>query len=100
MSLVNIETDEAAIQSLLATPAVKRDMRARGRRVVRSAQDTAPVDTGEYRASIHLEDGDEGGEVLIVASADHSIYVEHGTRVPGHPAHNTLANALDAAGDA
>jgi len=98
MSLVNIEVDEAAIQALAATPAVKRDMRARGRRVVQSAKDTAPVDTGEYRDSIHLEDGPGDSEVLIVASAGHSIYVEHGTRVPGHPAHNTLNNALDAAG--
>lgn len=99
MTLVNIEVDEAAIQALAASPGVKRDMRARGRRVIRSAKDTAPVDTGEYRDSIHLEDGDEDGEVLVVASADHSIYVEHGTRVPGHPAHNTLSNALDAAGE-
>jgi hypothetical protein len=94
MTLVNIQIDEAAIQALAATPAVKRDMRARGRRVVQSAKDAAPVYTGEY------QDGVEDGEVLIVASADHSIYVEHGTREPGHPAHNTLSNALDAAGDA
>jgi hypothetical protein len=100
MTLVNIQIDEAAIQALAATPAVKRDMRARGRRVVQSAKDAAPVYTGEYQDSIHLEDGVEDGEVLIVASADHSIYVEHGTREPGHPAHNTLSNALDAAGDA
>lgn len=98
MSLVSIRIDEAAIESLLTAPAVKQDMRARGRRVVQAAKDTAPVDTGEYRDSIHLEDG-EGAEVLIVASADHAIYVEHGTRVPGHPAHHTLTNALDSAGD-
>ncbi|MEE4540989.1 HK97 gp10 family phage protein [Streptomyces sp. V4-01] len=98
MSLINIEIDEAAIAALAAAPSVKRDMRARGRRVVQAAQTTAPVDTGEYRDSIHLEDGDEDGEVLVVASADHSIYVEHGTRQPGHPAHHTLTNALDAAG--
>jgi hypothetical protein len=99
MSLDNIEIDEAAIESLLITPGVKRDMRARGRRVVQAAQATAPVDTGEYRDSIHLEDGHGAGEVLVVASAGHSIYVELGTRVRGHPAHHTLTNALDAAGD-
>lgn len=100
MSLDNITVDEAALQSLLTAPGVKQDMRARGRRVVRAAKATAPVDTGEYRDSIHLEDGKEDGEVLVVASADHSIYVEYGTRVRGHPAHHTLTNALDAAGDA
>jgi len=100
MSLVNIQVDEAALSALLTTPEVRDDMRARGRRVVQAAKDTAPVDTGEYRDSIHLEDGPGDGEVLIVASADHSIYVEHGTGVPGHPAHHTLATALDAAGDA
>lgn len=99
MSLINIEVDEAALAELLTTPGVKRDMRARGRRVVQAAQATAPVDTGEYRDSIHLEDGNGDGEVLVVASAGHSIYVEHGTRQPGHPAHHTLTNALDAAGD-
>lgn len=98
MSLTNIDVDETALQSLLTTADVRRDMRARGRRVVQAAKATAPVDTGEYRDSIHLEDGDDG-EVLVVASADHSIYVELGTRVPGHPAHHTLTNALDAAGD-
>lgn len=99
MSLVNIEIDEAAIESLLAAPGVRRDMRARGRRVVQAAKLSAPVDTGEYRDSIHLEDGAGDGEVLVVADADHSIYVELGTRVRGHPAHHTLSNALDAAGD-
>lgn len=98
MSLVNIEIDETALQSLLTAPGVTRDMRARGRRVVQAAKATAPVDTGEYRESIHMEDG-EDSEVLVVASADHSIYVELGTRVRGHPAHHTLTNALDAAGD-
>lgn len=97
MSLDNIEVDEAAIEALLTSPGVKRDMRARGRRIVQAAKTNAPVDTGEYRDSIHLEDG-EGSEVLIVASADHAIYVEYGTRVRGHPAHHTLANALDEAG--
>lgn len=99
MSLDNIEIDEAALEQLLAAPGVRRDMRARGRRVVQAAQAAAPVRTGEYRDSIHLEDGTDPGEVLVVASAGHSIYVELGTRERGHPAHHTLTNALDAAGD-
>lgn len=98
MRITDVSVDEAALAALLQTPGVRRDMRRRAERVVRAAKRTAPVRTGEYRASIHAEDGPDGS-VLVVASAPYALYVEHGTRQPGHPAHFTLTNALDAAGD-
>jgi HK97 gp10 family phage protein len=42
--------------------------------IAADARRLAPVDTGELRRSIHV-DGDE-----VVASADHAVYVELGTR--------------------
>jgi len=99
MKIIDITIDEAAVESLRQQSGVRRDMRARAKRVVRAAKQTAPVRTGAYRDSIHAEDGPDGS-VLVVSDTDHSIYVEHGTREHGHPAHLTLTNALDAAGDA
>lgn len=98
MRITDITIDEAAVESLRQLPGVQKDMRARAKRVVQAAKQTAPVRTGEYRDSIHVEDGPDAS-VLVVSNTDHSIYVEHGTRVHGHPAHFTLTNALDAAGD-
>lgn len=98
MKFTDITIDEAALATLLHKPGVQRDLHHRADRVVEAAKDTAPVDTGEYRDSIHVEDGPDAS-VLVVSHTDHSIYVEHGTREPGHPAHFTLTNALDAAGD-
>jgi hypothetical protein len=96
--ITDVSVDEAAVAALLGQPGVREDMRRRADRVVQAAKQTAPVDTGEYRDSIHAEDGPDGS-VLVVSDTDHSIFVEHGTREPGHPAHFTLTNALDAAGD-
>jgi HK97 gp10 family phage protein len=42
--------------------------------IARDARRHAPVETGELKASIHVE-GDS-----VVAESDHSVYVELGTR--------------------
>lgn len=47
--------------------------------IERDAQAFAPVDTGELRGSIRAG-SPMGGMVRITASADHSVYVELGTR--------------------
>lgn len=44
------------------------------------AQQLAPVDTGELRASIHVEAGAHALARRVVASAGHAAFVEFGTR--------------------
>lgn len=44
------------------------------------AQQLAPVDTGELRASIHVEAGALPLSRRVVASAPHAAFVEFGTR--------------------
>lgn len=103
---IDVEVDEEAIQfELPLIGEVQDDMKARMRLVVQVAQATAPVDTGEYRAKIHLvEQPDDDGTNHVDADADHSIYVEYGTRQTDrtgrriHLPHFNLGNALDAAG--
>lgn len=57
---------------------------------------TAPVDTGEYRSKLVLvELGSGVSGYRIEARADHSAFVEYGTR--NMDAYHTLAVALDAA---
>jgi HK97 gp10 family phage protein len=41
------------------------------------AKGNAPVDTGEMRDSIHVEDTDEGSQVVV--GTDHWIFPEFGT---------------------
>lgn len=42
-------------------------------KIAERAQAIAPVDSGEYRDSIHVEDG------LVVADSEHAVFVEFGT---------------------
>lgn len=103
---IDVEVDEEAIEfELPLDDEVQEDMRARLRPVVTVAQATAPVDTGEYRSKIHLvEEPDGDGTNHVDADAEHSIYVEYGTRQTDrtgrriHLPHHTLGHALDAAG--
>lgn len=69
-------------------------MRRKAEAVLSYAVATAPVDTGEYKSKINMEQL-PGGGWRITASAPHSIYVEFGTRYMA--AYHTLAVALDAA---
>lgn len=99
MRFTDITVDEAALASVLHGTGVQRDLHRRADRVVQAAKQTAPVDTGRYRDSIHTEDGPDAS-LLVVASAPYALYIEHGTRVRNHPARFVLTNALDAAGGA
>jgi hypothetical protein len=103
---VDVEPDFEAIEfELPLSDEVQADMRQRMNAVVQVGQATAPVDTGEYRSKIHLVDQpDDDGTLHVDADADHSIYVEYGTRQTDrtgrriHLPHHTLGHALDAAG--
>ncbi|MFJ6566642.1 HK97 gp10 family phage protein [Streptomyces sp. NPDC091292] len=102
---IRADVDEEAVRSLAVSDEVQADMRQRLDRVVEVAQATAPVDTGEYRSKIHRVGGhDNDGTNHVDADAEHSIYVEYGTRQTDrhgrriHLPHHTLGHALDAAG--
>lgn len=105
MNEIVVDLDEAAIVGLVLHPDVQADLGARMKRVEGVAKLTAPVDTGEFRSKIHVvETPDADGTRHVDADADHSIYVEFGTRQTDrhgrriHLPNHTLGNALDAAG--
>ncbi|MEU0589990.1 HK97 gp10 family phage protein [Streptomyces ardesiacus] len=102
---IEVEVDEEAVRALAVGDEVQADLGRRMDAVVEVGQATAPVDTGEYRSKIHRVQGhDDDGTVHVDADADHSIYVELGTRQTDrtgrriHLPHHTLGHALDAAG--
>jgi hypothetical protein len=75
-------------------PVAQARVRVRAVRVLDYAKGSAPVDTGEYRDSIHMVELPSGG-FRIQADAPHAIFVEFGTSKMA--AYHTLAVALDAA---
>lgn len=103
---IDVEMDEEAIQfELPLADEVQANMRDRMDRVVAVGQATAPVLTGDYKASIHrLEEVDDDGTNHVDADIHYAIYVEHGTTQRDrnghaiHRPHYTLSHALDAAG--
>jgi hypothetical protein len=102
---IEVDIDEEALRNVPLLPEVQDDFRSRMERVEEIAKATAPVDTGEFRDKIHVVDQpDPDGTRHVDADADHSIYVEHGTRQVDrnghsiHRPHYTLSHALDAAG--
>ncbi|MBT3077642.1 MULTISPECIES: HK97 gp10 family phage protein [Streptomyces] len=105
MSRIVVEPDEDAIAGLVHDEAVQEDFRGRMKKVESVAIATAPVYTGEFQESIHLvEKPDPDGTWHVDADADHSYFVEHGTRQTDrhgrsiHPPRYTMSHALDAAG--
>ncbi|MFM9616857.1 HK97 gp10 family phage protein [Streptomyces turgidiscabies] len=103
---IDVEIDEEAIQfELPLTDEVQADFRGRMDRVVAVGQATAPVLSGDYKASIHrLEEVDDDGTNHVDADINYAIYVEHGTTQRDrnghaiHRPHYTLGHALDASG--
>ncbi len=85
----------AGIAALTRTPAMRAAMLARAEQVAHAARAIAPVDTGEYKASIEAltveRDGKQCGRVR--ATADHSAFLEFGTR--HMDAQRILGRALD-----
>lgn len=69
-------------------------MRAPAEQVAENARSNAPVDTGAYRDSIHVE-SDESG-TRVVAGTDHAVYVEWGTE--DTPAFHVMTRAAEESG--
>lgn len=66
--------------------AIDRGVRRTADKVAELARQLAPVDTGELRNSIHVEQNERPGFYDIVASAPHAVYVEFGThKAPAQP---------------
>jgi hypothetical protein len=70
------------------------DMSSQAEKMAEIARANAPVDTGEYRDSIHVETDGEGSRV--VAGTDHGVWVEIGTE--DTPAFHVLTQAAESAG--
>lgn len=79
------------VVQLLNDSGVRNDLTRRAEEVLIKAQADAPVETGAYRNSLHIEQATTDRAVVRVASdADHALDVESKT--------GNLARALDAAG--
>ena len=85
-----VRINTSGVSQLLRSAGVRADLDARGQAVLDAAVASAPVDTGEHQASLHLEhDTTDRAVVRIVAGTDHSLVAETAT---GH-----MTRSLDAA---
>lgn len=86
-----VTIDHGGMRALLNDPGVRAELTSRMERVLAEAQSSAPVETGEYRSSIHIEQATtDRVAIRVVADSDHALVVEAKT--------GNLARALDAAG--
>lgn len=91
MAKNRVKLNSAGMQSLLNDPKVAAELARRMGPVLAQAQANAPVDTGTYRDSLHIEAAVTDRVVArVVSDVDYALNVEAGT--------GNLARALDAAG--
>lgn len=89
-ALSKLLLNHRGIEDLLKSREVRRDLTSRGEKVLAAAESSAPVDEGEYRDGLHIEQATTDRAVVRVAgSTDHDWIVEAQT--------GNLARALDAA---
>lgn len=88
----NVKLNSAGMRELLTSAGLAAELHARAERIAAAARAVAPVASGEYRDSIHVEDEVHGDRVVSRAYADapHAMVVE--------AAHGTLGRSLDAGG--
>lgn len=88
---VKVKLNSAGMKALLNSAGVRAELTRRAGPVLAAAQSTAPVESGAYKAGLHIEQATTDRAVVRVAgSTDHDLIVES--------KHGTLARALDAAG--
>lgn len=93
MAKARVTLIRGGVRELLNDEGVRAELTRRMGRVLAAAVGAAPVKTGAYRASIHLEQATTSRAVVRVATdSDHALLVESRT--------GNLARALDAAGGA
>jgi hypothetical protein len=92
MARNRIKLNSGGMREILNGPAMERDMLRRARQAADAARDSAPVESGEYRDSIHAEVVHTDRAVgRVYADAPHALVVEAKT--------SNLGRSIDAAGD-
>lgn len=87
---VRITINPAGIRQLLNSQGVRSMLTSKANSVLAAARGSAPVETGEYQASLRIEQGTTDRAVVsVVAGAPHAFVVEANT--------GNLRRALDAA---
>jgi hypothetical protein len=91
---VQVKLNSAGVVELLNDPGVVGDLESRMSRVESAAKSGAPVESGDYQASIHTvtERHHDRTVVKVVADVPYAMAVESVT--------GNLARSLDAAGGA
>lgn len=86
-----VRLKSSGMANLLASSEVRAMLTDRAEKVLGAARDSAPVASGEYRASLHIrQDTTDRAVARVASSAPHGLIVEANT--------GNLARALDAAG--
>jgi hypothetical protein len=89
--MARVVLKSAGVKALLNSGETRAMLTGKAGPVLSAAQSSAPVASGEYRASLHLEqDTTDRAVVRVVSDAPHAMIVEANT--------GNLARALDAAG--
>lgn len=93
MSRVKVKLDRRGMRELLRSAGVQRELDRRAERVAETARSLAPVESGDYRDSIHAEPDptSERARAKVVAD-DYKAHILEAK-------HRTLGRALDGAGD-
>jgi hypothetical protein len=88
----------AGIAELGRSKGVLNAMVENAERAAAEARSIAPVDSGDFQDSIHVEVSSEGNqpEAQVVAGVDYAVYVELGTS--DTPTFATLRRGSEAAG--
>lgn len=91
MARVRVRLNSPGMASLLNDAGIRADLTGRAESVASTARANAPVESGEYRASIFVsQDSTDRVAVRVGTSAPHGRLVESRT--------GNLSRALDAAG--
>lgn len=91
MPRADVQLNSAGMAELLNSDGVRAELTGRAESVLGAARSGAPVVTGAYRDSLHIEQhATDRAAVRVVAGSDHGLEVEART--------GNLARALDAAG--
>lgn len=87
---IEIKLDHSGMGALLKSAEVRAALHDHAEPVLSAAQDSAPVDTGDYKASLHIEDATTDRAVVRVVASDWKAGILEAK-------YGILARALDAA---
>ena len=91
MGLSKFSLNHGGMAALLKSSGVRSFVTSRADAVLSAAESSAPVDTGAYRSSLHIEQATTDRAVVrVVADVSYALVVEAET--------GNLSRALDAAG--